>query len=61
MAEENMMFIESEDGGLFKGYHRGAPALIWNGSEFVPYKGSVPKPEGWGEEIDEERAKALMA
>ena len=56
------MFIESSDGNLFRGVHRGMPSEIWNvaAKVFEPYKGEVPKPEGWGEEIDEARAKAIM-
>lgn len=63
MAEQNpMAFIESADGGLFRGYHYGAPEQIWDAEarEFVPYKGEVPKPEGWGYFVDEERARELM-
>jgi len=61
MADNGMMYIESEDGGLFRGFHRGAPAQIWNAERkaFVPYEGGL-KPEGWGAEIEEARAREIM-
>jgi len=54
-----MIYIENE-GALFRGPARAWPKEVWNGKEFVPYKGSVPKDVDWGDEIDEAAAKALM-
>lgn len=54
-----MIYIENE-GALFRGPARAWPKEVWNGSEFVPYKGAVPKEIEWGDEIDEAAAKKLM-
>ena len=54
-----MVYIEN-DGALFRGVSRAWPAEVWNGSEFVPYDGSVPKPVDWGDVISDAEAKALM-
>jgi hypothetical protein len=54
-----VIYIEN-DGALFRGPARAWPKEVWNGSEFVPYKGSVPKDIEWGDEIDEAAAKRLM-
>lgn len=54
-----MIYIENE-GALFRGPSRAWPKEVWNGSEFVPYKGSVPKDIDWGDEIDEAAAQEIM-
>lgn len=54
-----MIYIENE-GALFKGPARAWPKEVWNGREFVPYEGAVPKGIEWGDEIDEEEANRLM-
>lgn len=54
-----MKYIENE-GALFRGSGRSMPKEIWNGSTWLSYKGSVPKPIEWGYEISEEEARALM-
>jgi len=56
-----MVYIESKDGNLFRGYGRGNPVERWddNGRQFVKYEGG-PKPEGWGDVIDAARALELM-
>lgn len=59
-----MRYIENE-GVLFatNSPMNEFPQKIWDAEErkFVPYKGEVPKPQGWGEEISEEEAKEFMA
>ena len=56
-----MIYIENE-GALFRGPARGLPEEVWSPSrgEFVPYTGDKNKPIGWGYEISEEEARALM-
>lgn len=54
-----MIYIENE-GALFRGPARAWPEEVWNGSEFVPYKGAVPKDIEWGDEIDEAEAQRMM-
>lgn len=54
-----MIYIENE-GALFRGPARAWPKEVWNGSEFVPYKGAVPKDVDWGDEIDEAEAQKFM-
>ena len=54
-----MIYIEN-DGALFRGPARAWPKEVWNGKEFVAYKGTVPKEIEWGNEIDEAEAKRLM-
>lgn len=54
-----MIYIENE-GALFRGPARAWPKEVWNGSEFVPYQGAVPKDIEWGDEIDEAAAQRLM-
>lgn len=55
------ILIENE-GALFRGPSVGIPREVWNpGSGWTPYKGETPKPEGWGSEISETEASALMA
>jgi len=54
-----VIFIENE-GALFRGPARAWPKEVWNGSEWVPYSGSVPKDVDWGEIIDEAQAQKLM-
>lgn len=54
-----MIYIEN-DGALFRGPARAWPKEVWNGKEFVAYKGTVPKDIEWGSEIDENEAKRLM-
>lgn len=54
-----MIYIENE-GALFRGPARAWPKEVWNGSEFVPYKGAVPKDIDWGDEIDEAEAQRMM-
>jgi hypothetical protein len=38
------------------------PDEIWNPRQkkFVPYECDVPKPQGWGEDIDEAEAQRMM-
>lgn len=43
-----MIYIENE-GALFRGESRVWPRQVWNGKDFVPYTGSVPKPIEWGQ------------
>lgn len=54
-----MIYIENE-GALFRGPARAWPKEVWNGREFVAYKGAVPKEIDWGEEVDEAEAQQLM-
>lgn len=54
-----MIYIANE-GALFRGPARAWPKEVWNGREFVPYKGAVPKGIEWGEEVDEAEAQQLM-
>ena len=54
-----MIYIENE-GALFRGPARAWPKEVWNGSEFVPYKGKMPKDIEWGDEIDEAAAQKMM-
>lgn len=54
-----MIYIENE-GALFRGPARAWPKEVWNGSEFVQYKGAVPKGIEWGDEIDEAAAQRMM-
>jgi len=54
-----MVFIENE-GALFRGPARAWPKEVWNGGEFVPYRGAMPKDVDWGNEIDEAEAQRLM-
>lgn len=54
-----MIYIENE-GALFRGPARAWPKEVWNGSEFVPYQGAVPKDIEWGDEIDEAAAQKIM-
>lgn len=54
------VFIEN-DGALFRGPARGLPQEVWNGSEFVPYRGAgQPRDVSWGTVIDEAEAQRLM-
>jgi hypothetical protein len=57
-----MVYIESEDSGLYRGYGRGSPVEVWSPSkrEFRPLPPGTTKPEGWGRVIDEARARELM-
>jgi integrase len=61
-VEITMKFIENE-GALFRGPARGHPREVWSDKErrFIPYKGSVPKPVGWGREISQADAWRMMA
>lgn len=54
-----MVYIENE-GALFRGPSRSWPKEVWNGKEFAPYQGSVPKPIEWGDVISENEAKSMM-
>ena len=56
-----MKFIENE-GALFRGASVGFPSEVWNAAKgaFEPYKGTVPKPIEWGNEIDENEANEMM-
>lgn len=56
-----MIYIENDDGVLFRGTAPGLPKEVWRPKErrFVPYNGG-PKPEGWGTRITEARALELM-
>lgn len=54
-----MIYIEN-DGALFRGPARAWPKEVWNGKEFVAYKGAVPKDIDWGNQIEEAEAKQLM-
>ena len=60
--EKKLIFIENEDGLLFRGVAPGLPDERWDLEKraFVPYDGG-PKPVGWGEKISAERALELMA
>jgi hypothetical protein len=53
------VYIENE-GALYRGFARAWPQEIWNGTEFVPYEGEVPKGIEWGDIIDEAEAKRLI-
>lgn len=54
------VFIEN-DGALFRGPARGVPQEVWNGSEFVPYRGAgQPRDVSWGTVIDEAEAQRMM-
>lgn len=57
-----LIFIENVEGLLFRGVAPGLPEERWSAKvgKFVPYHDG-PKPEGWGEKIDETRARELMA
>lgn len=55
-----MVYIEN-DGALFRGPSRAWPREVWDGHEFKPYMGDVPKGIEWGSVIDETEAKRLMA
>ncbi|ARU03913.1 hypothetical protein CCO03_03760 [Comamonas serinivorans] len=50
-------YVENE-GALFRvaGPSNAFPDEVWSVSQkkFVPYKGDVPKPQGWGQEISEQ-------
>ena len=58
-----MRYVENE-GALFriKGPSNAFPDEVWNPREkkFVPYEGDVPKPPGWGEDVSEEEAAAII-
>ncbi len=54
-----MLYIENE-GALFRGPARAWPKDVWNGREFVPYRGETPKSIDWGHVISEEEARRLM-
>ena len=54
-----MIYIENE-GAIFRGPARAWPREVWNGSEFVPYRGAVPKDIDWGNVIDDADARRLM-
>lgn len=58
-----MRYVENE-GALFRvaGPSNAFPDEVWNASQkkFVPYKGEVPKPMEWGQEIDEAQAREIM-
>lgn len=54
------MYIESQQ-ALFRGPSVYWPEEIWNvvAQTWEPYKGKVPKPEGWGDIISDVEAEAL--
>lgn len=58
-----MRYVENE-GALFRimGPSNAFPDEVWNAAQkkFVPYKGDVPKPEGWGEDVSEDEAQAII-
>lgn len=54
-----MIYIENE-GALFRGPARAWPREVWQGGQFVPYTGAVPKGIEWGNIIDEEQARRMM-
>lgn len=55
-------YVENE-GAVFriKGPTNAFPDEVWHAGEkkFVPYKGDVPKPEGWGSDLSEDQAREL--
>lgn len=55
------MLIES-DGAVFKADAYFWPKQVWSirKQKWVPYKGEVPKPEGWGDIVTDEQAKEFM-
>lgn len=53
------VYIENE-GAIYRGFARAWPQEIWNGTEFVPYKGKTPKGIEWGNIIDEAEAHRLI-
>lgn len=54
------VFIEN-DGALFRGPARGVPQEVWNGSEFIPYRGAgQPRDVSWGTVIDDAEAQRMM-
>lgn len=59
-----MIYIENE-GALFRsqGFMTENPDEIFNprSGQWEPYKGKVPKPQGWGERITEQEANEWMA
>jgi len=56
------MYIESQQ-VLFRGSSVYWPEEIWNvaARSWEPYKGKVPKPEGWGDIISDAEAEALKS
>lgn len=58
-----MRYVENE-GALFRivGPSNAFPDEVWSPCErkFVPYNGDVPKPVGWGSDINEEEAQEIM-
>lgn len=58
-----MRYIENE-GVLFRtrGPMNEIPEDIWDVDQkkFVPYKGEVPKPQGWGQEISEQEVQEYI-
>ena len=62
MAKEHWIYIENYEGTLFRGIAAGLPREIWDDKkrQFRPYDDGGGKPEGWGEKIDEARARELM-
>lgn len=59
-----MIYIENE-GALFRsqGFMTENPDEIFNprSGNWEPYKGTVPKPQGWGERITEQEANQWIA
>lgn len=58
-----MRYVENE-GALFRimGPSNAFPDEVWSPSKkkFVAYQGDVPKPEGWGDDVSEDEAKAII-
>lgn len=58
-----MRYVDNE-GALFRivGPSNAFPDEVWNVAEgkFVPYKGDVPKPEGWGSDVSDAEANEIM-
>lgn len=59
MAE--LIYIENNEGLLFKGVAPGLPDERWSDKDkaFVKYDGG-PKPEGWGTKISAAEAMKIM-
>lgn len=59
-----MRYVENE-GALFRitGPSNAFPDDVWSPAEgkFIPYRGDVPKPVGWGQDLKEDEALAFIA
>jgi hypothetical protein len=58
-----MRYVENE-GALFRiiGPSNAFPDEVWDVKQgkFVPYKGDVPKPQDWGQDVSEQEAAEFM-